>query len=483
MLQALSDMGYNRSAQRLEQESGYLLRSPDVARFRDCVRSGDWAGAESYLPSLGVSGNNLMFLIRRQKYLELLELQQIKDALVVLRTELTPLGVQTNHLHQLSSLIMCSNVEDLMAVSQWDGASGESRNLLLVELQRYISTSVMIPERRLETLLEQAVQLQKQMCLYHNYEEHAVSLYCDHMCKRSQFPCKVTHVLQEHTDEVWYVTFSHSGSLLASSGKDTTAIIWDARDGRSLYVLAGHKDVVSFVAFSPDDTILLSCSNDKTVAMWDVETGVRIRELALHNDFVTACAWLPDGKHFVTGGLDKNVHIWSAEGDVEMIHTISGNRVTDLAVTPDGKWLVVVCHEKKIRIYDFATRQDAGILNEEDHITSLCLAADSRHALVNLASQEIHLWDLRERRLVRKYEGHKQGRFVIRSCLGGSNGQFVASGSEDSMLYVWNRDQGVLIEAIPGHTATINAVASWKQRLATASDDHSIRIFDPPDDV
>ncbi|CAG8461355.1 8445_t:CDS:2, partial [Ambispora leptoticha] len=120
---------------------------------------------------------------------------------------------------------MCSNAEDLKRRAEWDGASGTSRQKLLLELQKYISPAIMVPEHRLETLLEQATAFQRMSCIYHNTDEY-ISLYSDHICDRSQFPMETTHVFRQHTDEVWYVVFSNNGKYLASASKDKTAIIW-----------------------------------------------------------------------------------------------------------------------------------------------------------------------------------------------------------------------------------------------------------------
>lgn len=40
------------------------------------------------------------------------------------------------------------------------------------------------------------------------------------------------------------------------------------------------------------------------------------------------------------------------------------------------------------------------------------------------------MWDVKRKKLIQRYQGHKQSRFVVRSCFGGANQAFIASGSE-----------------------------------------------------
>jgi WD repeat-containing protein 26 len=146
-----------------------------------------------------------------------------------------------------SSLIMCTNPEDLRQRAGWDGAAGLSRRQLLDDLHRvlfypyftcllfivlcpldYIPPSVMIPNQRFSTLLQQAHLHQLQRCIYHNIPANAtpLSLYADHQCDNSAFPRINTTILTGHADEVWHLDWSHGGDFLASASKDRTAIIW-----------------------------------------------------------------------------------------------------------------------------------------------------------------------------------------------------------------------------------------------------------------
>jgi hypothetical protein len=120
LIQALTGLGYNGAAVSLSQESGYDLESPTVAAFRNAVLQGEWTEAEELLfggsteeGGVSINGNGLAlregvdknvmrFGLRQQKFLELLEQRDTGRALMVLRSELTPLDQDTSKLHFLS---------------------------------------------------------------------------------------------------------------------------------------------------------------------------------------------------------------------------------------------------------------------------------------------------------------------------------------------------------------------------------------------
>jgi len=478
--QALREHGYCQTAESLENESGIIYEESNMIQFRASILNGEWTVAENLLSYLEIKKtdiNDCLFLIRQQKYLELLEKKNINKALNILRKELTPLQVNLNRLYELSSYLMCTDIEDIKKRSNWD--SENSRSVLLNELQKYISPSIMIPKHRLETLVEQSLQFQKMNCLYHNTNDKSISLFIDHKCLREKLPKVTSHILEGHSDEVWNVSFSPDGKYLASGSKDSTTIIWDTTTFKIQHRLYGHTDAISNMYWSPDGTKLLTCSNDKTIKLWDIVKEKLVHTYEEHTEGVTSCAWLPCGTKFVSGSLDKCLYLWNIEGKI--LHQYPSSRVTDVAISKDGTRLVTICYEKKIRIFNVETGDEISSIQETDFITSLCLSNDSRYALLNLrAIQEIHLWDLEEQRIVQKYSGQKQGRFVIRSCFGGLNQTFIASGSEDFKVYIWNRKKGCLLSSLSGHTASVNSVAWHPTRnlLVSASDDNTIRCWE-----
>ena len=136
LIQGLEDLGYEAAAERLSQESGYQIESPAVAAFRHSILEGSWSEVQALLfgrnsepDGGGVSISNgsthhhtglklvedadldqMKFLIREQKYLELLKRGERVKALMVLQTELQPLNYDIGRLNMLSGQVSPSVV-------------------------------------------------------------------------------------------------------------------------------------------------------------------------------------------------------------------------------------------------------------------------------------------------------------------------------------------------------------------------------------
>lgn len=77
----------------------------------------------------------ILFYLREQKFLEALEATQWRQALHILRTQITPLNCLTHRVHALSNLIMMSDVGSMKRKIGWDGGKGISRANVLQKIQ------------------------------------------------------------------------------------------------------------------------------------------------------------------------------------------------------------------------------------------------------------------------------------------------------------------------------------------------------------
>lgn len=517
LLQTLSDLGYRDAAKQLSKESGYELEIPSVAAFRSAVLSGEWEEAESLLlghdvaeadggVSLGnghstswrntarlsfgsqngssrkglplAEGANttwLKFLLRQQKYLELLEARDLSAALGVLRSELQPLKTDTGRLHFLSSLVICPSTDELLHRADWDGVQGESRSILLSEISKSISPSVMIPEHRLATLLSSVQEEQIHACRYHNTAAQP-SLYTDHECSEEDFPLQAQLELTTHNDEVWFVEFSHDGTMLATADKDGLVVVYDTVRWRRIHEFREHERSphatasnsaggasdnrgICYVAFSPDDQYLISCSQNNEFVVVNVRDGTRVCH-ADHFDYpVTTAAWLPDSQSFIVGtqgsrrplGMyslssasssnsgsvirNPEIHSWRDPPWDPSIKSEQPTsfRITDCAVDTTGTRMVATTIDNRIMLYSLSQADRYRKLAEwpmDDRLTSINFSADGDLLLVNMNEGRVLAIDSETGEVVCRYEGAVQREFVIRSAFGGAGENFVISGSE-----------------------------------------------------
>ncbi|XP_031339856.1 WD repeat-containing protein 26 isoform X1 [Photinus pyralis] len=500
MGQYLKSVGLNRTAESLMTESGCRLDHPAAAKFRQHVMDGDWNKADHdlhELKSLLGEANNLVemkFLILEQKYLEYLEDGRVLDALHVLRNELTPLQHNTVRVHQLSSYMMCSSTQELRSRTNWDGKGTKSRGILMDKLQAFLPASVMLPPCRLRSLLNQALEFQTLRCRHHNTSQDTVftntSLLIDHCCPKDSFPTHTIQVLNDHCDEVWFCQFSPDGMKLATGSKDTNVIIWDVHPETCTITprktLEGHSYGAAYMSWNSDSTHLIACGPEESpeVWLWNIETEKCLKVSQSPEDVLTCCAWNKDNNKFVVGGIRGHFYQCDMEGNI--LDTWEGVRVNCLWCRQDGKSVLASDTHHRIRSYNFDELCDNNVLQEEHPIMAFSVDRNDRLALLNVATQGVHLWDLQDRCLVRRFQGVTQGHFTIHSTFGGTNQDFIASGSEDNQVYIWHIRNELPIATLPGHTRTVNCVA-WNpvhcNMLVSVSDDCTIRVWGPKDKV
>lgn len=195
---ALYSLGYDKSGALLEEESGIPLHSSVVNLLMQQVKGGKWSEGVVSLHTFSSLDEKTVksasFLILEQKFFELLQMEKVSDALHTLRNEIVPLHVNVSRVHELAACIVSPSQYIKLGFSGQDTDVANSRSKILEKLQKMLPAAVMTPEKRLEHLVEQALDVQRGACVFHNTLDSALSLYSDHQCGRTQIPSQTLQV-------------------------------------------------------------------------------------------------------------------------------------------------------------------------------------------------------------------------------------------------------------------------------------------------
>ncbi|KAI3928903.1 hypothetical protein MKX01_011079 [Papaver californicum] len=229
----------------------------------------------------------------------------------------------------------------------------------------------------------------------------------------------------------------------------------------------GHLDDVLDLSWSKSQQ-LLSSSMDKTVRLWDMESKSCLKLFA-HNDYVTCIDFNPiDDDYFISGSLDAKVRLWSIPDRHVVDWTDLNEMVTAVCYTPDGQGAMIGSHKGTCRLYD--TSESKLVQKEQINVQTkkksqakkitgfefdpgnpsevLITSADSRIRVVNGTT------------IVQKFRGFRNTNSQISASFT-ADGKYVVCASEDSLVYVWKRDE-------------LRNVVAWKNKgfVTTQSHEH-----------
>lgn len=162
------------------------------------------------------------------------------------------------------------------------------------------------------------------------------------------------HFLRGHSHHVTAVSWSASGSLLASASEDQTVRVW--REGMDAIVLPGHEAGVSCVKWVPNsDTMLISSSQDGSVRIWSAIKGECLRCIKRHTRDVISIAISPNGEYIASGGTDQTIDV-SKISDGEHISTFYGqSSIFEVQWDPSGQYIAACFDDPNVAVIPMNT--------------------------------------------------------------------------------------------------------------------------------
>ena len=114
-----------------------------------------------------------------------------------------------------------------------------------------------------------------------------------------------------HKDTVTCVHFNPNMKQAASSGMDSTVMVWNFKPQMRAYRFIGHKDAVMSLKFSPSGHLLASASRDRTVRLWIPSVKGECTVFKAHTNTVRSVDFSADGQNLLTASDDKTIKLWT----------------------------------------------------------------------------------------------------------------------------------------------------------------------------
>jgi len=268
--------------------------------------------------------------------------------------------------------------------------------------------------------------------------------------------------LSGHRAPVTRVIFHPIFSIMISGSEDATIKLWDFETGDYERTMKGHTDSVQDVALDKDGKLLASCSADMSVKLWDFQTYECIKTMHGHDHNVSSVAFLPTSDYIVSSSRDKTIKMWEVSTGF-CVRTYTGHRewVRMVRVSLDGNLLASCSNDQTVRVWAAGGKDVKAEMRDHDHVVEcIAWAPEAATQAINEAAT---------------------------AAAGGDNknsfshvGPFLASGSRDKSVKVWDVSTGLCLFSLQGHDNWVRGI-SWHpggKYLLTASDDKSLRVWD-----
>ncbi|MCF7763258.1 MAG: protein kinase [Verrucomicrobia bacterium] len=257
------------------------------------------------------------------------------------------------------------------------------------------------------------------------------------------------------------LAFSPDGHWLAGGG-GTTLKLWEVSNWNLAATLEGHAAWINTLAFTPDGTRLISAGEDREIKIWDPVKQREILSLAGHTNSVSAIAVTLGGR-LISGSLDGTVQVCETSPLPERreLFTLTGhtNRVNTLAFDPNrlGR-LVSVDQGLRGLVWDTVERRQVESFPAHFDVT---FSPDGRQMISPTPgiSDKEGMWvEVRDPDSPKRILTSTEKAFVIFCADISVDGDWVAGGTFDREIVIWNRKTGIKQNVLGGHRSFLTTL-------------------------
>ena len=526
IIQHLNNKGYKEVSEKLEQEADISIDSPELNKFLACLSLGEFDNAiEILLKKCGdYERISIIPKIRICQIFEMLKSEKAKSNTIAILEFIRKI-VSLDFLYEkdpiidkCSSLVFIQDKQILYNKMAEFCPSANSREALIdySKLILHKSKSILrtLYPSSLENMLDSVMKTQIRQCKYHNTSDKKFSYFEDHKCKMEVTPTKLLCSIEKHNAEVLNVVMSNTLNLFAVALKTNEVAIYqlsstdlkknymtglnginiDSSNAKAdkynveihlINVFMAHKDQITCLEWNKNDSILLTASKDKTIKTWNpLKTTTPLQVFEKHENMITSAVWCDNDSKICSAGLDHKVILWNTNGTI--IESFPTATISEIIYSHKyNVILLVATTSNSILIFDIKTKTEIDKLVMNDTIISIAISKLDNGGMLLVNSSKsaptLNLWDLKKRKIERKYFGHRQDRLTIRCGFGGENENFLVCGSDDAKINVWSRYHSIPIFEVKYHSASVNAIIwpckFFNKVLISVSDDHTIKVL------